>query len=344
MSRVRDEQGVVLLLVLAMIVLTIGSVYAFARTSMLEIRTVQQRTDRVRAELLARSGLELGIRAVQDDGAGMPPQIADIETPLDPWRLLSEQPIEVLDDGLLRVTVHDVGNRLNVNALIDAEGKPREESRAFLLEVLERVIEVMPGRPEDKVYDAELLADALLDWLDIDEVSRLGDAEDSFYLSQRTPAPPANRPLLSIEELADLPGMDEPLLDSLRAYLTVHPIFPGSRSGGVNPNTAPPHVLSLIYQGTAGDKRLLGEDDVFRILRARDEGRIFCPGSTEPPCESFSSEIGRVGETVFPPLGYSTAIFSIRSEGRFGDARACFETVIDRETEPPTALSYRLDC
>ncbi len=342
MSRVRDEEGVVLILVLSMVVLTTGSVYAFARTSLMEIRSMQHRMDRVRADLLARSGVDLGLRALQDDGSNQLPQLASLETAEDAWQLLGEQPIDVPGNGELRVRVRDAGQRLNLNALVDFEGTPHGTSRSFLLAALERIVAELPGRKEEKLYDLEALADALLDWLDGDELTRLGDDESVYYARNGAAAPPANRPLLALQELADLPGVDEPLLLGLGAYFTVHPPYPQLEQSGVNPNTAPPHVLSLIFQGPPNDKRLIDEDGVFRILRARDEGRIFCPQSTELPCESFASEIGRVGEPVFPPLSYSNDVFSIQSEARFGEARACVHTVIDRAQG--ATLTYRLDC
>ena len=58
------EEGVVLLMVLTVIVLTISAVYAFARTSMLSVMAERQRMHHTRAELLARSSIEVGIRAV----------------------------------------------------------------------------------------------------------------------------------------------------------------------------------------------------------------------------------------------------------------------------------------
>ncbi len=345
MMRAQDDEGVVLLLVLGVIVVTIGSVYAFGRTSVLEIRTAHVRMDRVRAEMLARSGIDIAIRALQDDGSGTEAALANLETSLDPWRLLGEQPIPVPGEGELRITVRDAGNRLNLNALVDAAGESHEESRAFLRAALEHVVDKMPGRSEDKPYQVEDLADAVLDWLDSDDLTRLGDGEGQLYARLGAGSSPANRPIIAIEELEDVPGVDAPLLEALRAYFTTQPLIPTSSESGVNPNTAPPHVLALIFRGPAGDKRLLDRDDVFRILRARDEGRIFCPQSTEDPCVSFESEIGRVGQTVFPPLGYRSDIFAIESAASFGIARACIATVIDRETLPErTTLSYRMDC
>jgi type II secretory pathway component PulK len=345
LSRARDEHGVVLLLVLSVIVLTVSSVYAFAHTSLLHMMASVHRMDRTRADLAARTGVDIALRAVLDDGSngGGRPEHA-IETALDSWHQLGGQTLELPDEGTLQISVRDAGQRINLNALIDAEGEPHEESRAFLIAALERIVDYMPGRSEDKPYKIEDLADGILDWIDANDTTRLGDDEADFYRGQGA-QPPPDRPLWLLAELAALPDVDDALLRGLEPYFTTQPFYPRLSESGVNPNTAPAHVLSLIYRGSPGDKQLLDEDAIFSILRARQEGRIFCPTAGEEPCVSFESEIGRVGETVFPPLGYVGQVFAVRSVAAFGEARACIETTIDRrEPSEPKTLTYRTDC
>lgn len=340
------EEGVVLLLVLVTLVLTISTVYAFTQTSVLGLMAQKQRLNRVRAELLARSGLAIGLRALADDASVSYDDLTQaFETPLDPWAVLSERTLEVPDGGTLEVAVRDSGHKVNLNGLLDGAGEPHAESRSFLAAALEHVIEYMPGRAEDKQYLVPDLADAILDWLDGNQQTRLGDDESSFYAEQGAAGVPPDRPLFALEELAGVPGLDAALLAELRAYFTTYPLFPGPGQAGVNPNTAPSHVLALVYRGTAGDLRLLDEADVFAILRARRQGRIFCPDSTREPCVSFASEIGRVGESVFPPLRYQSDTFEILSRAQFDEARACITAVIDRkELAELSVLSYRMDC
>ena len=340
-----DERGLALLLVLVVIVLTVGTVYAFARSSLLSVLAEQRRADRVRAELMARSAVAIAVRALRDDRAGGDDgPTAGLETAQDPWYLLGEYVLEVPGDGDLHIRVRDAGNRINLNALVDEEGLPREDSAAFLADALEHIIAHMPGRTEDKRYQPAELADGILDWIDSDDQTRLGDDELDAYSRQHAGRPPS-RPLFALSELSGVPGVDEALLAALAEYFTTQPPFPDVADSGVNLNTAPPHVLALIYQGTSGDKRLLGEDGVFAILRARREDRIFCPGSREEPCVSYESEIGRVGETVFPPLRFRSDVFEVRVEARFSESRACVTTVVDRSNaQELVTLSYRIAC
>jgi type II secretory pathway component PulK len=341
------EEGVVLLLILGLIVITIGSVYAFARVSLLEVMSSVQRQAHVRASLLARSGVEIGMRALVDD-LFMADEVlsTSLEMPVDPWRILSQTPIELPEEaGSLRITIRDSGSRISLNALVDLQGELHQDSKPFLMAALERLIDDMPGREEEKLYEIEELADGILDWLDSDDQTRLGDDEATYYERQGSESLPVDRPLFSLDELSAVPGMDDLLLEALKSYFTPHPMFPEDKSGGVNPNTAPPHILGMIYHGIAQEKQLLDQEEVFRILQAREEGKVFCSPEYGEECTSFSELMGFAGENDFPPLQYESDIFSIRSVARIGDARACVTTVVNRsDLEAPQTLLYRMDC
>ena len=340
------QEGVVLLLVLVVIVLTIGSVYAFGRTTVLDVMSSRQRAARVRAEFLARAGVEIALRTLLDDLFMSDDLLTlSIESPHDPWRILSQASIEVPGDGSLRITIQDSGSRISLNGLLDADGEPHADSRPFLMAALERIIDDMPGREEDKPYEIADLADAILDWLDRNDQTRLGDYEADYYRDLGEGSPPINRPVLMLDELGAVPEMDDLLLDAIKLYFIPYPMFPaGSQTGGVNPNTALPHLLGMIYQG-ALEKQLLDRDEVFRILKARSEDKVFCPSEYGEECESFATLTGFVGETIFPPLQYQSSIFTVRSEARYGEARACVTAVVDRTlVDEPETLFYRMGC
>jgi type II secretory pathway component PulK len=370
------EHGVVLILVLVIIVLTVSSVYAFARTSVLDVLGSRQRMDRVRSQLLARSGVALARQALADDLEAPEEWLErQLETPRDAWALVAREPIRMNGGGEIVLHIQDLGSRINLNGLVDAEGKEHSESRAFLLAALTHVIEEMPGRKEEKIYDVEALADAILDWLDTDETARLGDDEAERYGKPGAAATPVNRPLFSLAELSEVPGADGRLLHALSHYFVTQPLFVPLESAGVNPNTAAPHVLGLIFHGgPADEKRLLAEhaDDLGRLLRLREEGAIFCEGpqsgdagqaaasakrgakkaSAKRPaqserCTPVAPEVLPLGDGIFPPLQYTSSIFRIESEGRYDNARARVVTVVDRSGEGGAegleTLYYRMD-
>jgi type II secretory pathway component PulK len=341
MSRAADERGVVLLLVLAILVLAISSVYAFARSSLLEIAAARHRVDLVRATLLARSGVAIGVRAISDDLLISDDGIGEtLETRRDPWYALGSSEIVVPPSGSLRIVVRDLGDRVNLNALVDVQGEQIPAARNFLAQALERIIRDMPGRDEDKPYDADELADAILDWIDTDKRTRLGSREHERY-GQAWP----NRRALSLADFWLIPNLGLELLGAMSQYFTIFPPRADIATAGVNPNTAPAHVLGLIYTGVAGSFRgLLDERDVYQILRTREEGRIFCPTNLREGCVTLEDETGRVGSS-FPPLTFRNNLFTIRSFARFADAHACIETIIDRsDRNNLKAIAYQFGC
>ncbi|MFQ5515642.1 MAG: general secretion pathway protein GspK [Myxococcota bacterium] len=342
------EDGVVLILILTLLVLTISAVYSFARTAFLEVRSSRQREALVRADLLAESGLRIAERTlIEDLLAAADPLVATTETPRDPWELLSQTPIELPNEnGVLHVRVEDSGGKINLNALVDAEGLPRDDSQPFLVSALERIVGDLPGREEDKPYEIEDLAEGILDWLDTDDLTGMGDDEADHYGRQGASASPLDRPLFTLDELDGVPGLDGLLLEALKAYFSAQPMFPPIEKSGVNLNTAPPHVLGLIYGGSALEKELLGNDEVFRILKARDEGKIFCREiGDDELCTTFPQEVGLLPEVTFPPLQYQSDVFRIRSEARIREARACITAIVDRSDPAEIrTLYYRKGC
>jgi type II secretory pathway component PulK len=350
-SRLRDEEGVVLLLVLVLVVVSISTAYAMSKTSLLEVMRTRQHGEHVRATLLARSGVALGIRALQDDLIAGDDTTRQVESGLDAWALLSRQEIELPGAARLRVRVTDVGGRLNLNALVDRNGqRVGEASKSFLKAALAHIADTTPAFKGSSAYgdeDVDDLADALLDWLDKDDETRVGTPEEEYYVGiKKARSAPLNRPVFSLDELAPVPGLDALMLEALKAYFTTYPMFPPADGGGANLNTAPPHVLGMIYHGMGGDFALLDSRDVFELLRARSDGRVFCPGPAPEPCVSFFGTLGIAeGEEVFPPLSYASRVFHIESEARVAETRACVSTVVDRGNgAEPKTLYYRLGC
>jgi type II secretory pathway component PulK len=347
MSRSSDEHGVVLLLVLVILVASISTVYAFTRTTTLEVLSSRQRSEHVRAELLAASGKRIAVRALLHDLDWGEDLTRTLESERDDWALLSRAPIQVPGGGILRIGITDGGARINLNALVDSAGELHPPSRVFLTTALERIIDAMPGRAEDKAYDVDALAVGILDWIDIDDqTASFGDDEIRTYGRIDPDALPLDRPVFSIDELIQVPGMDTLLLEAIKDYFTSQPMYPAIEKSGVNPNTAPAHVLGLVYhfQGSAAEGRLFDRDDVFRILRFREEGRIFCRELSDEDCESFEEYLEIFGDVIFPPLQFASNVFEIDIEASYGETRACVSSVIDRTDSEVRTLAYRMDC
>ena len=102
-------------------------------------------------------------------------ELARAQIPSTPASLVHEE-IELPGDALLRVGIRDAGNKLDLNALIDSDGKRiGENSKNFLKAVLAHIRDTVPEfKGSSKLGDQDIdeLADAILDWLDRRDVER----------------------------------------------------------------------------------------------------------------------------------------------------------------------------
>ena len=337
-ARSRTQKGFVLVVVLFFAMLLFAVVTTFLRRATVDSFVAHNRDQAARAAALARGGVRLAVAVLRQDRIdeeerGLPP----LESSQDSWARLSGQELPVPDGGVLRLRIEDAGSRLNLNGLF-AEGLSDDDREAFLVAFFEKVVEEMPGRPEEKLYEAKDLAQNLLDWVDEDDVGRRGGYEDDFYQGQEPPYRAANRALLSVEELALVEGFDGPLMDALRPYLTVYPYAGG---GGVNPNTAPPWLLASLFVGSGGDFELAGEDQVRAVLRSREKGELLCPDGVDAEgCVNPDPVVE--GEFLIEPAWWSD-VFLVTSEALYGEVRRSIETVIDRSVPTePRLLAWRV--
>jgi len=342
----------VLIAVLFFIALLVSGVATFLRRATLDGMIARNRDLTARAEALARGGIQLGAALLLqdrlDESAGIP-----LDTRNDLWAKVGEVEIPVPDGGRLRLRIEDAGSRLNLNALCDAEGNADADAEAFLTALFEKVVGELPAGGEAKNYDPAELARSLLDYIDANDFEEKGGGqEDEYYQLQSPPYRAANRPLLSIDELGLVKGFDSALVDAIRPYATVYPYNPQGDDphlldgSGINPNTAPSHVLALLFHGIAPDRRLANEDDVRWILDTRAENKVFCPqsgGYGEVECEFLSDDTGAGLAGIYPPPKYTSNVFQLTAEARYFDVRRTVEAVIDRsEPTSPLILSWRV--
>ncbi len=332
----KHQRGFVLVAVIFFAVLLFSSVAAFMRRSTVDAAIVRNRDAAARAEALARGGVQLASALILQDRIDEAERLS-AETHFDAWAAVNENPLFTDDGGELRLEIQDSGARLNINALVDAEGSAASNAEAFLVHFFEKVIDEMPGRPEEKLYDPDELARNLLDWMDRDDARSRGGLEDAYYQEQDPRYRAANRPLLSIQEIGLVEGFDRKLADALEPYLTVYPL---AGSSGINPNTAPPWVLAALYFGSGSDFRLASRKKVRGILRGREGGEMFCASAEDAACTWFDDVIG--GQ-VYPEPSFSSDLFLVRSEAIYGDVRRRIDVVLDRGgDEPPRVRSWQV--
>jgi general secretion pathway protein K len=334
----RRREGMVLVIVLFFVLLLTTAVTTFVRRAAVDSLVARNRDDARQAEALARGGVELAKALLIEDRMRETLSQLRVDSNDELWAQAASTPLPVGDDAVLHLQLLDSGARLNLNALFE-DGKMRSEQTLALLEQLfTRVIAEMPGRPEDKPYDPRELALNLVDFVDADQSAQgTGAVEDDPYQRADPPYRAPNRPLLSLDELRLVDGMDERLFDALEPYLTVHPWVAGD---GINPNTAPPWVLGLLYHGVSNDYRLADADVVADVVAGREEGVLWCDETaTNERCRPLSSV---VSGTVYPPPTWSSNVFTVVSQATVGDVTRTVEAVLDRsEPEAPQLVAWR---
>jgi general secretion pathway protein K len=349
--RNRRRQGVVLLVVLFFALLLTGSVATFVRRSTVDALIARNLDAQAEADALARGGLLLSWALLAEDRLQELSGVAPAgDSLLDPWARVADHPLVTPSGTSLRLRIEDAGARLNLNSLFEkdeaGDWRVRKETPAFLTAVLEKVIDELPVAARPRDYEPDELAANLIDFVDGDDVTSKGGPEDDYYQRQNPPYRALNRPLLSFDELRLVEGFDAQLVDALRPYLTVYP-FAALGCGkptegcGVNLNTAPPHVLALLWYDDGVQKRLADEDTVRRILRVRSEGGLLCGENASAQGCTPIREI--VPNAIFPPPTFSTQVFEVTAEGIVGDVHRSFVAVVDRKSPAqPVLLSWQV--
>jgi general secretion pathway protein K len=336
-----DERGIVLVIVLVFALLLASMVATFGRRAVIDHMTANNREAMARAESIARGGVRLAQALLLEDRLReQQPGAYPGEALSDLWALVGMVPIELEDGSTLRLRIEDVGSKLNLNAVLrfGEDGAANERTRPLLDALLAKVIDEIPLPPASKLYEREQLVANLIDYVDPDEVSLAGGSENEAFERGQTTVRPANRPLLTVDELRLVEGFDATLVEALRPYVTVYP-YVGTE--GVNPNTAPPHVLSLLFFDDGVDLRLAPEDTVRELLEVRQEGMQVCG-------ESQSGETCRpireiVENAIFPPPSFASDVFVVTADVHVGSVRRRIEAVLDRGTgAQPLLLSWRV--
>lgn len=208
---INSQNGIALVLVLwVLLLLTIitGSFALMARMDRLEANVLLTGTQ---ARLSAESAINLAVLALRD--------------PNDETRMIADGRLyqQEIDGVLLEVSATDERGKLDINATDELT-----MTNMF----------VGHGMEPDQ---AELLAAAVMDWRDEDELERVNGAEEDAYLAAGLEMGPANRPFMMPEELLQVIGMEYELFRMLEPGITVF-----SRAGEPNPAFAPAEALMAL--------------------------------------------------------------------------------------------------
>lgn len=340
----RRSSGIILVVVLVFALLLASTVATFLRRATVDTLIARNRESAARAEAIARGGIRLATVLILEDKIQGSDTGAAEDAPVQLWSQVGHADIPIDDVSSLRLRIQDSGEKLNLNAVFqfDENGQAHENALPFLEEVLEKVIEEMPVTPAERaLYDVPELAASLIDYVDTDDLRQRGGLEDDVYQRRDPPQRAANQPLMSVDQLRVVEGFDSALVEALRPYVTVYP-FAGRT--GINPNTAPPHVLALLFFNDGVDFALATEDVVREILKVRqeEEGRLCGEGQSAEGCTPIS-EIVTNANAIYPPPAYESDVFTATAEATVTGISRTVEAVLDRKLPgPPLLLSWRV--
>lgn len=201
----KGEAGTVLLSTLLVLSLMSAVTLAFLTTLRLSVTRTAELDARAQSDLYARGALDF-VQSRLGDLAGADGTLlnAQFQEPV-----LIDLPFE---NGSISVAVTDGTQCFRLSALSDASGVGSDAAQSRFSALME-ALGVDSGR-------ARRIAAAATDWVDQDQQTRPGGAEDGIYQS-RTDLPhrTANVPMVSVSELRAVDGMDETLFRVLRPHL-----------------------------------------------------------------------------------------------------------------------------
>ncbi len=205
------QRGIALVLVLWVLLLLTIITGAFALTARMDRLEANALLSGTQARLSAEAAINLAALALRD--------------PEDETRMLADGRIyELVVDGVaIQISAVDERGKLDINAADE-----------FTL------VNLFSGNGMELV-DAELLAAAVMDWRDVDELERVNGAEEDAYIAAGLQVGPANRPFMMAEELLQVIGMPYELFRKVEPGITVF-----SRAGEPDPAFAPVEALMAL--------------------------------------------------------------------------------------------------
>ncbi len=161
-----------------------------------------------------------------------------------------------IGDRDCNVYLSSENGKININGLND-------NNRRFFVNFLKK-------RDVD-IFDADIITDSILDWIDSNDLTHINGAEDTYYGSLPVPYKAKDAPFSSIEELTLVRGVTSEIFSSIMDFVTVY----GDKEISININLASKEILSSIpglssdvvnglslyieENGTIGDKEELRE-------------------------------------------------------------------------------------
>ena len=269
------SRGAALVIALTIVAVAITIAVPFSAKERVAVARLGTLIDQEQARAAAR-GVEQWVSSILEEDA----EAGEVDHLGERWAI----PVPVIPAGRASLSgvVEDLRGRLNLNALVRKNGTVDETHAARM----RRLFDGLSVNPD--------LVDAIIDWIDADDVERLPHGiESSFYVAQEPPYRAANKPLAHISELLRIKGISASDYDLLERHVSVL-----DHDSTVNVNTASSHVLMSLAKN--GDAVAFAE-----FIRRRTLAPI------ESAAEVKSDRAFAELETEFAALGVGSSWFQL---------------------------------
>jgi general secretion pathway protein K len=305
-ERFPDNGGVAIVIVLWVVLVLSLLISGFAFTMHVETQVASYARKELKAEMLARSGVE--VARMQLILGALSPTNSGFDALNQDWSTNELLYVDhELGDGIFNVKVTDEESKIPVNRVTDLQLK-----RLF-------------GLLGVDAADGDVITDSILDWIDTDDLTRLNGAESDYYQSLSPPYRAKNAPLDRVEELLLIRGVTPelyqgtPATDTDPARPGLAEVFTTMSSGSINVNTASAIVLQALG---------LDEAQVQAVLSRRD-GADGIPGTEDDlpfhSAEEFFAAIGNLDPatklTAQALVTVNSSFFTVKSTGEVGGVK-----------------------
>ena len=319
---VKDNRGVVLLMVLATIVFFTVLVVSFSADQGLDMELAYNFRDSVQAQHIARAGIEAARVILKEDD---PAYDSDDEE----WGSFSEYAMGAsayLDGPSFSGTLADECGKIDLNSLVtEGEQIYREAQLKELFELL-----------EIDITDDELdeLMKSLRDWLDPNDEPEFGGAEDEYYLSLDPPYICKNGPLDTPEEILLVKGMKPEYYYGTENFHGIKDYVTVGTGGTININTASRTVLLSMSRTYLTEDVVDVIEDGRPFLNEQDRSRIQGLDLNDP-----ADEMKWIKKT----LDVKSNLFSADISGSMpSGARINIKTVLQRFQNDVRIVYYKI--
>ena len=232
-----------------------------------------------------------------------------------------------IDGGLMRVRVDDATACFNLNSVVEgAAGQwSRREAGVRQYLALLHALEFPPTR-------ATTMADALVDWIDSDQLPGASGAEDAAYAARGPGYRSSGALLAEVSELRAIAGHDAEAYARLRPHVCAQP---DNALSPVNVNTLEEHdavILAMLSDNA------IGIDAARGVIAARPAGGWRdIPAFGEQPAVAAAI----LPDHVWQQLRLHTRYFALRAEVEYDGAEVVLSALLDSDSHGPVQLVAR---